>query len=42
MMERAHAWSHWLEPSSYDTLHAQMLESNAYKEPDTATLRWPD
>ena len=42
MMERAHAWSHWLEPSSYDTLHAQMLESNAYKEPDVATLRWPE
>lgn len=40
MMDRAHAWSHWLEPVSYDHLHGQMLASNAYREPDEARLRW--
>lgn len=40
MMDRAHAWSHWLEPTSYDRLHAQLTESNAYKEPEQASLRW--
>jgi hypothetical protein len=42
MMQRAHAWSHWLEPISYDHMHRQMLESNAYREPDEARLRWAD
>lgn len=41
MMDRAHAWSHWLEPTSYDALHAQMLASNAYAEPDDKRLLWP-
>lgn len=41
MMDRAHAWSHWLEPTSYERLHAQMLVSNAYAEPDEKSFRWP-
>lgn len=40
MMDRAHAWSHWLEPSSLDDLQRQITESNAFKEPDEGTLTW--
>lgn len=42
MMDRAHAWSHCLEPLSYAHLHAQMLQSNAYQEPEEAKLTWPE
>lgn len=41
MMARAHAWSHWLEPVSYERLHQQMLLSNAYSEPGAAQLLLP-
>jgi len=41
MMDRAHAWSHWLEPVSYAHLHSQMLQSNSYQEPEVARLQWP-
>ncbi len=40
MMDHAHTWSHWLEPLSYEHLNQQMLDSNAYREPDEARLRW--
>ena len=41
MMDRAHAWSHWLVPSSLDDLERQIAGSNAFKEPDEAALMWP-
>ncbi len=41
MMDRAHAWSHWLQPTSLDDLQQQITESNAFKEPDEAALVWP-
>jgi len=40
MMDRAHDWSHWLEPASYDHLHEQMLRSNAYEDHKEARLQW--
>lgn len=41
MMDRAHAWSHWLVPTSLDDLQQQITDSNAFKEPDEAALVWP-
>ncbi len=41
MMDRAHAWSHWLYPSSLDDMQQQITVSNAFKEPDEAALIWP-
>jgi hypothetical protein len=40
MMDHAHAWSHWLEPLSYEHIHKQMQDSDAYREPDQARLAW--
>jgi len=33
-MDRASAFSHWLNPEDWDTMHAQLKSCNAYKEPD--------
>ncbi|MBX2971903.1 MAG: Fic family protein [Flavobacteriales bacterium] len=41
MMDRAHAWSHWLDPATLDGLEQQIERSNALKEPDEAGLDWP-
>lgn len=41
MMDRAHAFSHWLEPISFDSLHDQLERSNAFFESDEAALRFP-
>ncbi|MEM9930873.1 MAG: Fic family protein, partial [Bacteroidota bacterium] len=32
MMDRAHAFSHWLEPDNYPALKAQLERSNAFEE----------
>jgi fido (protein-threonine AMPylation protein) len=40
MMDRAHAWSHWLTPTSFEDLNQQITDSNGYKEPDEASLSW--
>lgn len=32
MMDRAHAFSHWLEPADYSSLKKQLEESNAFEE----------
>lgn len=32
MMDRAHAFSHWLEPQEYNALKEQLEESNAFEE----------
>lgn len=32
MMDRAHAFSHWLEPGNYPDLKAQLEGSNAFEE----------
>ena len=40
MMERAYAFGHWLEPSSFYSLQQQLEESNAFKESDQAVLRF--
>ncbi|MFK8164201.1 MAG: Fic family protein [Lewinella sp.] len=34
MMDRAHAFSHWLEPGNYPELKAQLEGSNAFEEED--------
>lgn len=34
MMERASAFSHWLEPENWDSMHTQLQDSDAHKEPD--------
>jgi len=41
MMDRAHAWSHWLDPATLDGMELQIEQSNALKEPDEASLTWP-
>jgi hypothetical protein len=41
MLQRAHAWTHWLEPVSFQRLHEQMNESNAYRETG-AVLKWTE
>ncbi len=38
MMDRAHAFSHWLEPTDFDALHGQLIRSNAFKESEEAVL----
>lgn len=38
MMDRAHAFSHWLEPTDFDSLHEQLKRSNAFEESDAAVL----
>lgn len=40
MMDRAHAFSHWLDPADYDTLKQQLELSNAFEE-EEAVLRFP-
>ena len=42
MMERASAFSHWLDPNDWDTMHKQLETTNAYKESeeDGAILNW--
>lgn len=44
MMNRAHAFSHWLDPVSLDKLRLQFEQSNAFKEPgeDAAVLKWAE
>lgn len=39
-MDRAHVWSHWLDPVSWDGLHHQITASNTYMEPDEGSLVW--
>ena len=39
MMDRAHAFSHWLEPATYGEIKAQLERSNAFEEED-AVLRF--
>ena len=42
MMERAAAFSHWLEPVDWEGMNTQLKKANAYKESDQdgAVLRW--
>lgn len=42
MMERISAYNHWLDPSDWDTMHQQLINSNAFKEPDQdgSILNW--
>ncbi|NBB89245.1 MAG: cell filamentation protein Fic, partial [Bacteroidetes bacterium] len=42
MMERASAFSHWLEPRNWDIMDEQLRNANAYKDPDQdgTILRW--
>ena len=40
MMNRAHAFSHWLNPSSFDELQEQLNESNAFRESREAVLQF--
>ncbi len=44
VMERASAFSHWLDPEDLDTMHALLEASNAFKEPDQdgTILDWPE
>lgn len=42
MMNRAHAFSHWLNPISFDALHDQLVQSNAFRESNNAVLRLPN
>jgi hypothetical protein len=41
-MERAAAFSHWLEPVDWEGMNTQLKKANAYKESDQdgAVLRW--
>ena len=41
-MERASAFSHWLDPEDWDEMNMQLEKSNAYKEPDQdgTILNW--
>ena len=41
MMNRAHAFSHWLEPNTFEELEEQLLGSNAFKESAEAVLIFP-
>lgn len=41
MMDRAHAFSHWLEPTDFASLHGQLKRSNAFEEGDSAVLVFP-
>lgn len=38
MMDRAHAFSHWLNPIDFDGLTLQLTQSNAFRESDEAAL----
>lgn len=42
MMERASAYSHWLDSEDWDLMHIQLENSNAFKEPDQdgTILNW--
>ena len=40
MMDRAHSFSHWLEPKSFDEVRSQLIVSNAFKESDEAALKF--
>lgn len=40
MMNRAHAFSHWLKPTSFDELLDQLTSSNAFRESSEAVLRF--
>lgn len=42
MMNRAHAFSHWLTPSSFDELQEQLVQSNAFKESSQSVLKFVD
>jgi hypothetical protein len=41
MMNRAHAFSHWLNPTSFDALYDQLTQSNAFRESSTTILQFP-
>jgi Fic family protein len=41
MLQRAHAWTHWLDPVSFEALNEQMETSNAYRE-SGAGLQWTE
>jgi hypothetical protein len=41
MMDRAHSYSHWLEPFDFNSLHQQLRASNAFEEGEGAALRFP-
>ncbi len=44
MMERASAFSHWLDPVDWEGMNTQLKNANAYKESDQdeAVLRWTE
>ena len=41
-MDRASAYSHWLDPENWDGMHGQLENTNAFKEPDQdgTVLNW--
>lgn len=41
MMDRAHAFSHWLEPTDFASMRAQLKNSNAFEDSDSAVLVFP-
>lgn len=41
MMDRAHAFSHWLEPLNFDALFKQLRDANAFEDSDRAVLIFP-
>ncbi len=41
MMDRAHAFSHWLEPLNFDALFKQLKDANAFEDSDRAVLIFP-
>ncbi len=40
MMDRAHAFSHWLEPADFEQMLQQLKVSNAFKESEEAVLQF--
>lgn len=42
MMQRAHAFSHWLEPGGYESLYSQLSQANAFRESSEAVLFFPE
>ena len=41
MLDRAQAFSHWLNADDYDAMLAQLNESKAFLEPSEGKLTWP-